>query len=231
MERRRTKSNDRKSSSESKLKAKPCKRSKYGNEQSEPRNNGQENKCQTNNGPVSSKPKYDFSDDSSEDEKNVTNKPVSPDSSESDLKWQGKSVYLKEMKVNLKRLNDNSRLNSTDETIPSSDFHSCASDPSNNPKEYITRNKLEVDLSSSKGNPHTVNDAQELIYNVDRHVNEYIPRNPFLGSDIDGNISPTYGDSPTEQDNIFNAVHNKNGRKLMSEESEAFFWDWILQKD
>jgi len=71
----------------------------------------------------------------------------------------------------------------------------------------------------------------EQIYDVDRHVNEYIQSNPFFGGDIDGNISPTYGDSPIEQDNIFNAVHNKNGGKLMSEESEAFFWDWILKKD
>jgi len=252
MEKRLTERNDRKSLSKSKLKQQTCKRSKYDNEKSELMKNDQLNKCQpSDNDPASSKPKYNFSDDSSDDEKDVINKPISPDRNEGELKWQGKSVHLKDMKVNLKRLHDNNKLNSTDDTTKSSDFYTCTSSPSSQPKEYITRNKVKLDSSSSKEqrcgigrggrsrylpesdeeNQARTKDAQEHVSNGDKFVNEYIESSPFFDGDNEGNISPTYGDSSIEQDNIVNAVQNKNGGKIMSEESEAFFWDWILKKE
>jgi len=94
----------------------------------------------------------------------------------------------------------------TNDSIQSSDFYSCSSTTPKKPKEDITRNKLE---------PHN---EVENILSCDQTENSF--------------TSPTYGNSPfLLEENILYEFQDKHGGKIMSEESEAFFWDWILKQD
>ena len=181
-----------------------CHRSKNKNEKRNPINNTNMKRKVKKKELASKKRKYDFSDDSSEDRCTLKEQSIS-NTKELDLKWQGKSVHLKEMKVNIKRVH-NQQDNATNDSIKSSDFYSCSSTSPKKPKEDITRNKLEPD------------NEVENIWSCDQTEKSF--------------ISPTYGNSPLLlEDNILHAVHDKNGGKIMSEESEAFFWDWILKQD
>jgi len=171
-----------------------CHRSKNKNEKRNPINNTNMKRKVKKKELASKKRKYDFSDDSSEDRCTLKEQSIS-NTKELDLKWQGKSVHLKEMKDN-----------ATNDSIKSSDFYSCSSTSPKKPKEDITRNKLEPD------------NEVENILSSDQTEKSF--------------ISPTYGNSPfLLEDNILHAVQDKNGGKIMSEESEAFFWDWILKQD
>ena len=181
-----------------------CHRSKNENEKRNPINNTNMKRKVKKKELASKKRKYDFSDDSNEDRCTLKEQSIS-NTKELDLKWQGKSVHLKEMKVNIKRVH-NQQDNATNDSIKSSDFYSCSSTTPKKPKEDITRNKLEPD------------NEVENIWSCDQTEKSF--------------ISPTYGNSPfLLEDNILHAVHDKNGGKIMSEESEAFFWDWILKQD
>jgi len=206
MEKRRATSSKQTSLSKtnSNSEKKICNRSKNKNEKRNPINNTNMKRKVKKKESASKKLKYDFSDNSSEDRCSLNEQSIS-NMKELDLKWQGKAVHLKEMKVNIKRVH-NQQENATNDSLQSSDFYSCSSTTPNKPKEDITRNKLEPD------------NEVENILSCDQTEKSF--------------ISPTYGNSPfLLEDNILHAVQDKNGGKIMSEESEAFFWDWILKQD
>ena len=174
------------SKTKSKLKQKTCRRSKVEIEKSDiQKNELQKLSISNKDESISMKPKYDFSDDSSENELNLINDSSNTNLKESDLKWQGKSVQLKEMKVNIKRM----------------------------------RNKSKDGNSTLQTNQHEMKDNTHHLLNCEQYRNE------------ENNALPPYGYSPFLQDNILDAVQNKDGGKLMSEESEAFFWEWILKRE
>ena len=63
-------------------------------------------------------------------------------------------------------------------------------------------------------------------------MNEYDENcRSFLDVNEDSDIPTAKGENSSIQDNIMKAVQNENEGRIMSEESEAFFWDWILQKE
>ena len=69
-----------------------------------------------------------------------------------------------------------------------------------------------------------VEDTSEYTTNLSQSFSQYLETN-----NQEENINEH--NNPSNQDNIMESEKNKNGRKLMSEESEAFFWDWILQNE
>ena len=174
---------------------------------------------------------YDFTDASSEDD-NVA-RGAEPYPKDSNLIWHGKLLHLKKMKVQLERLHEDNLDISVEEPFLSSDFYTCNSTLSNQPKEYnrskinpetncgvssnISSEILYIDGPSSSAG-HNINDANAKNINI-ININE--ENNSKHETSYDSSI----------QDNIIKAVENQTGRKIMSEESEAFFWDWILQKD
>ena len=174
------------SKTKSKLKQKKCRRSKVETKKSDIQKNGLPKQIISSiNESISTKPKYDFSDDGSENELNLITDSSKAKLKESDLTWQGKSVQLKEMKVNIKRM----------------------------------RNKSKDGNSTLQTNEHEMKDKSHHLLNGEQYQNE------------ENNAPQPYGYSPFLQDNILDAVENKDGGKLMSEESEAFFWEWILKRE
>lgn len=197
---------------------------KLSNSESPHSNNKCPPNCSCN---ASNKPKYDFSDDSSGEEgtSKLSNESITPEKTENDLQWRGKTVQLKEMKIKLKRLNDGNVSNPTDDSVLSSDFFTCASSLSSCPMEYLTKENVRQGKDiASLDVPPEVDDTGKCTSNQGQSISQYLERNT---QELRLN---EHNDSPI-QDNIMEAVQNKNGRKLMSEESEAFFWDWILQNE
>lgn len=175
------------------------------------------------------KPKYNFSDESSEDDdNNVTSESVQPHLKDSNLKWHGKILHLKKVKVQLKRL----RKDSVSIPIEES-FHTCVSSFSNHPKEQYTRKKLNSEKSFGTSlDVHSEVLVNEHSSSGGNDVNEYREKNnTLLSMNKEGSSNVETGQNLSIQDDIIKAVQNKTGRKIMSEESEAFFWDWILQKE
>ena len=174
------------SKTKSNLQQKKCRRSKVETKKTDvQKNESSKQSISSINESISTKPKYDFSDDSSENELNLIDDSSKANLRESDLKWQGKSVQLKEMKVNIKRM----------------------------------RNKPKDGNSTLQTNQHEMKDKSHHFLNSEQYRNE------------ENNAPPPYGYSLFLQDNILDAVQNKDGGKLMSEESEAFFWEWILKRE
>ena len=176
---------------------------------------------------ASNTPKYNFSDDSSDDEgvPKFSSESILPEKTENDLQWRGKTVQLKEMKIKLKRLSDGNVSNPTDDSVLSSEFYTCASSLSSFPREYLTKENVKPgeDMASLDAPPE-VDDACEYTSTLSQSLSQYLEKN---SQELNLN---EHNDSSI-QDNIMESVQNKNGRKLMSEESEAFFWDWILQNE
>ena len=174
------------SKTKSNLQQKKCRRSKVETKKTDvQKNESSKQSISSINESISTKPKYDFSDDSSENELNLIDDSSKANLRESDLKWQGKSVQLKEMKVNIKRM----------------------------------RNKPKDGNSTLQTNQNEMKDKSHHFLNSEQYRNE------------ENNAPPPYGYSLFLQDNILDAVQNKDGGKLMSEESEAFFWEWILKRE
>ena len=178
------------------------------------------------------KPKYNFSDDSS-DEETISYKhgQLVPVLKEQNLKWRGKTLQLKDVKVKLTRLGEDSATNTTED---SSDFLTCVSSNMSYPKEYLTRHRIKLEKTKfGRSLTHSPDvGIDEHMLNEGQDINEYVERNsPSSYMNGENEVANEVAENISIQDNIMKAVQNKNGRKIMSEESEAFFWDWILKKD
>ena len=102
------------------------------------------------------------------------------------------------------------------------------------PKEYLTRNKLKSEkrfATSLTPGVHLDVCEEHLTTDVEI-IDDYVESHgPSVCVKEANELANGNTDDISIQDNIMKAVQNKSGRKIMSEESEAFFWDWILKKD
>ena len=177
------------------------------------------------------KPEYNFSDDGSEDERSADYE-TAASTLEQSLQWQGKRLKLKDFKIELVRLSGDEGEKLAEPSINTS-FASCVSNLSCQPREYPTRHRTK----SEKSRYHAYQVTDPITEFCDENMIDGQGLNEYDSVSSTSFIKETRGqcNKPEEnlsvEDNILKAVQNQNGRKIMSEDDEAFFWDWILKKD
>ena len=181
--------------------------------------------------------RYNFSssDSSEEDEKTKFSGNKKSDENQEQIKhnliWHNKRLQLKETKIKIERLKLEKMLASNDglvqtEPVSSQEFYSCTSHLYVPPKKYKTRNKSrQLNRYSEFEN---VDEDEPIDTNIDYtgkpHKNEEDDRNIQFLSMIEENGY----EIEKIADGMADKIQLEKGGKIMSEEDEAFFWDWII---
>ena len=149
--------------------------------------------------------------------------------------WKGKRIKLKESKVNLVRLPQSK----IDKQMKDSDRGvsvTRTAKATRKAREYSTRHKSKQEKSVgkkfSKPNKEVLDLGEQDDIMIVGHSEHELASTSVGGNSANNDKSKNPDETHHSiNEGLLKAVQNKSDSKIMSDESEAFSWDWILKKD